>query len=104
MRAAICYERNQPVRIEDVTFEDPRRDEVMVRMGGVGVCHSDLSFIQGILRGTLPCVLGHEGAGVVEKVGEGVTHLALGDKVVLSWVTPCGHCFYCQLGKPHLCD
>jgi len=104
MKAAICYERNQPVRIEEVSLDLPRRDEVLIRMAAAGVCHSDLSFVQGILRGKLPCVLGHEGAGVVEKIGEGVTHLVPGDKVVLSWVTPCGVCFYCQQGKPHLCD
>ncbi len=104
MKAAICYERNQPVRVEEVRLDRPRRDEARVRLVASGVCHSDLSFIEGILRGKLPCVLGHEGAGVVEEVGEGVTHVAPGDKVVLSWVTPCGRCFYCRTGKPHLCD
>jgi S-(hydroxymethyl)glutathione dehydrogenase / alcohol dehydrogenase len=104
VKAAVCYERNQPVRIEEVALDAPRRDEVRVRMAAAGVCHSDLSFVTGILPGRLPCVLGHEGAGVVEEVGEGVAHLAPGDKVVLSWVTPCGRCFYCRLGKPHLCE
>src|SRR5712692_11036206 len=104
MKAAVCYERNQPVLVEDVTLDAPRRDEVRVRLSASGVCHSDLSFVHGILPGKLPCVLGHEGAGVVEEVGEGVAHLAPGDKVVLSWVTPCGRCFYCRLGKPHLCE
>ena len=104
MKAAICYERNQPVRVEDVSLDAPRRDEVRVRLAASGVCHSDLSLVTGILPGRLPCVLGHEGAGVVEEIGEGVTHLARGDKVVLSWVTPCSRCFYCRLGKPNLCE
>ena len=104
MKAAICYERNQPVRVEDVTLDPPRRDEVRVRLVATGVCHSDYSLVSGILPGRLPCVLGHEGAGVVDELGEGVTHLARGDKVVLSWVTPCGRCFYCRLAKPHLCE
>jgi S-(hydroxymethyl)glutathione dehydrogenase / alcohol dehydrogenase len=104
VKAAVCYERNQPVRVEEVSLDAPRRDEVRVRLAAAGVCHSDLSFVTGILPGRLPCVLGHEGAGVVEEVGEGVVHLSRGDKVVLSWVTPCGRCFYCRLGKPHLCE
>jgi len=104
MKAAVCHERNQPVRIEEVTLEPPHRDEVRVRMAATGVCHSDLSVVQGVIPMKLPCVLGHEGAGVVEEVGEGVTHLAPGDKVVLSWVTPCGRCFHCRRGEPHLCD
>jgi S-(hydroxymethyl)glutathione dehydrogenase/alcohol dehydrogenase len=104
MKAAVCYEKNQPVRVEDVTLDAPQRDEVRVRLVAAGVCHSDLSLVQGILRGKLPCVLGHEGAGVVEEVGQGVTRLMPGEKVVLSWVTPCGRCFYCGIGKPNLCE
>ena len=104
MKAAVCYERNQPVRVDEVTLDPPHRDEVRVRLVATGVCHSDYSLVTGILPGRLPCVLGHEGAGVVEEVGGGVTHLARGDKVVLSWVTPCGRCFYCRLAKPHLCE
>jgi S-(hydroxymethyl)glutathione dehydrogenase / alcohol dehydrogenase len=104
VKAAICYERNQPVRVEDVTVDAPLRDEVRVRIVATGVCHSDLSFVQGILPGKLPCVLGHEGAGIVEEVGEGVSHVAPGDKVVLAWVTPCFRCFYCRIGRPELCE
>jgi S-(hydroxymethyl)glutathione dehydrogenase/alcohol dehydrogenase len=104
MRAAICFENNQPVRVEDVTLDAPRRDEVRVRIAACGVCHSDLSVIHGVLRSKLPCVLGHEGAGIVEEVGEGVTHVAPGDKVLLAWVTSCSRCFYCRIGKPHLCE
>lgn len=104
MKAAICYERGQPVRIEDVLLDPPRRDELRVRLSASGVCHSDYSLVSGILPGKLPCVLGHEGAGVVEEIGEGVTQVAPGDNVVLSWVTSCARCFYCRIGKPHLCE
>jgi S-(hydroxymethyl)glutathione dehydrogenase / alcohol dehydrogenase len=104
MKAAVCYEHNQPVRVDEVTLDPPRRDEVRVRLVASGVCHSDFSLVTGILRGRLPCVLGHEGAGVIEEIGEGVADLSRGDKVVLSWVTPCGRCFYCRLAKPHLCE
>src|SRR5205085_166475 len=104
MKAAICYEFDQPVRVEEVTLDRPGRDEVRVRIAACGVCHSDLSVIRGILRSKLPCVLGHEGAGVVEEVGEAVTGLRPGDKVVLSWVMSCSRCFYCRMGKPQLCE
>lgn len=104
MKAAVCHELNQPVRIEEVQLERPRRNEVRVRMAAAGVCHSDLSVTQGIIAMKLPIVLGHEGAGIVEEIGEGVTHVVPGDKVVLAWVTPCGTCFYCQIGKPNLCE
>ena len=104
MKAAICYERNQPVRVDEVELDPPGREEVRVRLAATGVCHSDLSFVQGIVPGKLPCVLGHEGAGVVEEIGPGVTHVAPGDKVVLSWVTPCFRCFFCRIGKPQLCE
>jgi S-(hydroxymethyl)glutathione dehydrogenase/alcohol dehydrogenase len=104
MKAAICFERGQPVRVEDVELEPPRAGEVRVRLRATGVCHSDLSVVHGVIPARLPCVLGHEGAGVVAEVGDGVAHLQPGDKVVLSWVTPCGRCFHCRLGEPHLCD
>lgn len=104
MKAAVCHQKDQPLRVEEVTLEPPRRDEVRVRMAATGVCHSDLSVVRGTIPMKLPCVLGHEGAGVVEEVGEGVAHLSRGDKVVLSWVTSCGRCFHCRLGQTHLCE
>jgi S-(hydroxymethyl)glutathione dehydrogenase/alcohol dehydrogenase len=104
MFAAVCYALDQPVRIEDVEIDAPRRGEVLVRMAASGVCHSDYSVITGVMPAKLPCVLGHEGAGIVERLGEGVEHLKVGDRVMLAWVTPCGVCFYCRIGKPQLCD
>src|SRR5438445_10829847 len=72
-------------------------------MGASGVCHSDLSMQNGTLMGIAPIVLGHEGAGVIEEVGEGVTNLEPGDHVVVSWVPQCGECFFCQHGQGQLC-
>jgi S-(hydroxymethyl)glutathione dehydrogenase/alcohol dehydrogenase len=104
LRAAVCYQLDQPLRVEEVTIDAPTRNEVLVRMAASGVCHSDLSVITGIMPAKLPCVLGHEGAGTVERLGDGVEHLKEGDRVLLSWVTPCGVCYYCRLGTPHLCE
>jgi S-(hydroxymethyl)glutathione dehydrogenase/alcohol dehydrogenase len=104
MKAAICWEKDHPVQVQDVTLDPPRRDEVRVRLVASGVCHSDLSVVTGVIPAKLPLVLGHEGAGVVEEVGEGVSHLAPGDHVVMAWVTPCGRCFYCRIGHPELCE
>src|ERR1700682_4840233 len=104
MKAAVCYKNNEPVRVEEITIDAPGRNEVLVRMAASGVCHTDLSVITGIMPARLPCVLGHEGAGTVERLGDGVEHLKAGDRVLLSWVTPCGVCFYCRLGDPHLCE
>jgi S-(hydroxymethyl)glutathione dehydrogenase/alcohol dehydrogenase len=104
MKAAICYALNEPVRVEDVSLDAPKDSEVLVRMAAAGVCHSDRSVLNGIMPAKLPCVLGHEGAGVVERIGAGVEHVKPGDHVVLSWVTPCGRCAYCRGGSPQLCD
>jgi S-(hydroxymethyl)glutathione dehydrogenase / alcohol dehydrogenase len=104
MLAAVCYQLDQPVQVEEVELDEPKCGEVQVRMAASGVCHSDLSVITGIMPAKLPCVLGHEGAGTVERIGEGVEHLKEGDRVMLAWVTPCGACFYCRIGKPELCD
>ena len=103
MRAAILYETKQPLRVEEVDLDPPRSGEVMVRVGAAGVCHSDYHFMNGDLPITLPCVLGHEGAGVVESVGEGVTSVRPGDHVVMLFRASCGRCEFCQRGRPALC-
>ena len=103
-RAAVCVGLNEPLEIQDLDLEAPRSGEVLVRMGASGVCHSDLSIQNGTLMGSFPMVLGHEGAGVIEDVGEGVTDLAVGDHVVVSWVPQCGQCFFCKKGQGFLCE
>lgn len=104
MKAAVLYAAGAPLQIEDLTVEDPKRGEVMVRVAAGGVCHSDLHVMNGDLGAPLPVVLGHEGAGIVEKVGDGVTDVAPGDHVLLLWRASCGHCKHCLRGRPALCE
>jgi NDMA-dependent alcohol dehydrogenase len=103
-KAVVCREINQPVVVEEIEVESPRRGEVMIRLAACGVCHSDLSATNGTIPFPPPVVLGHEGAGVVVEVGEGVADIAVGDHVVSSFVSMCGRCRYCQTGRPQLCD
>ena len=104
-RAAVMTGVDQPLEIrEDVEVEAPHAGEVKVRMAASGVCHSDLSMQNGTMLAMTPIVLGHEGAGVVEEVGEGVTNVRPGDHVVISWVPQCGECFFCQHDQGYLCE
>src|SRR5438477_6387427 len=102
-KAAILTGLDQPLEIHDVDLESPHAGEVRVRMAASGVCHSDLSVQNGTLMGVPPIVLGHEGAGIVEEVGEGVTSVKPGDHVVISWVPQCGECYHCERDQGHLC-
>jgi S-(hydroxymethyl)glutathione dehydrogenase/alcohol dehydrogenase len=103
-RAVLCRTTGAPVVVEEIDVEFPRRGEVMVKLAACGICHSDLSATNGTIPMPAPLVLGHEGAGVVIAVGEGVREYALGDHVLSSFVSMCGHCRYCQTGRPQLCD
>lgn len=103
-KAVLCREINRPVVVEEIEVEPPRRGEVMIRLAACGVCHSDYSVTTGTIPFPPPVVLGHEGAGIVVEVGEGVTGIAVGDAVVSSFVSMCGKCRYCQTGRPQLCD
>jgi aryl-alcohol dehydrogenase len=100
--AAILTEPNKPLDLAEVTVAMPRSDEVIVRMAGVGICHTDLGVIAAPAHGQLPIVLGHEGSGVVEHIGADVTDLAVGDHVVLSY-SYCGDCDNCTSGLPMHC-
>jgi len=104
MKAAVLAEDAERLEIRDLTLSPPGPHEVLVRLAASGVCHSDLHVIEGVLPVPLPAVLGHEGAGVVEAVGEGVTRVRPGDHVVLSWVPSCGRCYYCGIGRPDMCE
>ena len=101
--AAVVREKNAPFLIEELELEDPRNDEVRVRVVGAGICHTDLSIREQMLPAPLPMILGHEGAGVVEAVGAKVTSVAPGDHVVMSFMT-CGKCRNCITGLPACCD
>jgi S-(hydroxymethyl)glutathione dehydrogenase/alcohol dehydrogenase len=102
MRAAVL-EADGKLGISAVDVEDPRPGEVMVRVTDCGVCHSDLSIVDGGLPAPTPVVLGHEAAGVVDAVGAGVTRLRPGDKAVLTPLPACGRCYFCTRGNPTLC-
>ena len=102
-RAVVCRELNKPVVVESITVDAPQRGEVMVKLGACGVCHSDLSATNGTIPLPPPLVLGHEAAGEVVAVGEGVTGLAVGDHVVSSFIYMCGKCRFCSMGRPVLC-
>ena len=104
MRAAVLREPGD-VRVEDVELDAPGPEEVLVRVAAAGVCHSDLHLVDGALGdGRWPMVLGHEGAGVVESVGDGVTHVAPGDRVALCWLPSCRACAACRAGRLNLCE
>jgi NDMA-dependent alcohol dehydrogenase len=104
-KAAVMTGIDQPLEIrDDIEVEAPHAGELKVRMAASGVCHSDLSMQNGTMMAATPIVLGHEGAGVVEEVGEGVTGFAPGDKVVISWVPQCGDCFFCNKDQGYLCE
>src|SRR6185295_3634455 len=102
-KAVICRELNKPVVVETISVDGPKRGEVTVKLAACGVCHSDLSAVNGTIPLPPPLVLGHEGAGEIIEVGEGVGGLAVGDHVVTSFIYMCGKCRYCAGGRPVLC-
>lgn len=104
MKAAVCYEFGQPLVVEDVTLDPPRTGEVKVRIAATAVCHSDVHLMRGDWAGGLPVVAGHEAAGVVEEIGEHVTLVKPGDRVVVSLLRTCGRCHHCSTGSSHNCD
>ena len=105
MRAVVLREPGRPVGVETVTLAPPRRGEVLVRVAAAGVCHSDVHLADGRLgAGRWPMVLGHEGAGVVEAVGEGVDAVLIGDHVAFCFVPACGACGACRAGRRTLCE
>jgi Zn-dependent alcohol dehydrogenase len=103
MKAAVFYGVDRPVAIEDVQIKDPGPGEVRVALRAAGLCHSDLSVIDGTIPYPTPVVLGHEGAGVVDAVGPGVTAVCAGDTVIVSTLSHCGRCAACEVGKPTQC-
>ncbi|QYU68694.1 Zn-dependent alcohol dehydrogenase [Leptolyngbya sp. 15MV] len=103
MRAAVLHRTGSPLRIETLTLDDPGPHEVLIRVAATGVCHSDLHMADGAFPAPLPCVLGHETAGVVEAVGEHVRGLAVGDHVVTCVSGFCGRCEDCMTGRQSLC-
>lgn len=104
VRAAVLEESGAPLVLrDDVRIADPGPGQVRVRVAYCGICHSDLSLIDGAFPSPLPIVLGHEASGVVEAIGSDVTDLAVGDPVVLTPLPPCGRCYWCVRGEPGVC-
>ena len=104
MKAAVFRAVNTPMEIEDIAIDKPGPREVLVRTAAAGVCHSDMHFFNGTYPGPLPCVLGHEAAGIVEAVGESVHYVQPGDHVITCLSVFCGHCEYCLSGRLSLCQ
>ncbi len=104
IRAVVLHEPGLRIEVDEVELDEPKAGEVLVRVAAAGVCHSDLHLADGVLgNGRWPMVLGHEGAGVVERVGDGVSHVAPGDPVAFCFVPACRACRFCLSGKPNLC-
>jgi Zn-dependent alcohol dehydrogenase len=99
----VVFDGTQPQVVDDLEIRDPGHGEVLVAVAAAGLCHSDLSVIDGTIPFPVPVVLGHEGAGVVEAVGAGVGHVAPGDHVSLSTLANCGACADCDRGRPTMC-
>jgi alcohol dehydrogenase len=104
MGAPLPYVQSRPLKVEELDLDPPGPGEILVRMKAAGLCHSDLSVINGDRPRPMPMALGHEAAAVVEQLGDGVTDLAVGDHVVLVFVPSCGHCAPCAEGRPALCE
>lgn len=103
-RAAVFHEVGKPLVVRDIDVAEPGPGEALVRYVASGLCHSDLHVMDGAMAHPAPAVLGHEGAGVVERVGPGVSRVAVGDHVLTSYQPSCGGCWYCTVGRPNLCD
>ena len=103
-RAAVLREVGRPMAVEEIMVGPLRPGDVLVRVAAASLCHTDLEVIEGQLALRLPAVLGHEAAGSIAALGEGVAGLSVGDPVVLSWNPHCGHCFYCEGAQPILCE
>jgi NDMA-dependent alcohol dehydrogenase len=103
-QAAVVYETGKPIVIEELDLDGPKEGEVLIRYTHAGLCHSDVHIAHGDLEARLPMVLGHEGAGIIEEVGPGVTRVKVGDHVVCSFIPNCGSCRYCASGQQSICD
>ncbi len=104
MKAAVCHEFGSPLKIEEIGIDAPQAGEVKVKVSACAICHSDILYMDGGWGGVLPAVYGHEAAGVVEAVGDGVEDIAVGDHAVVTLIRSCGGCHYCEQGEFTNCD
>jgi S-(hydroxymethyl)mycothiol dehydrogenase len=102
-RGVVARAKGEPVTLETISVPDPGPGEALIRVQACGVCHTDLHYREGAINDEFPFLLGHEAAGTVEAVGDGVTGVAPGDYVILAWRAPCGHCRSCARGAPMYC-
>jgi S-(hydroxymethyl)glutathione dehydrogenase/alcohol dehydrogenase len=103
VQAVVLRSADRPMTLEPIRLRNPGPGDVRVRIDVTGVCHSDLSLARGVLDQPLPAVLGHEACGTVLEAGPEVRDVAPGQRVILLWITPCGACYFCAAGEPHLC-
>ena len=104
MKAAVLNEINTPMTVEELPMPSPRAGEALIKIAATGVCHTDLHVMRGEVAFPTPCVLGHETSGTVEAIGDSVTNVAVGDRVVCSFIMPCNECSYCKRGRDDLCE
>ena len=103
MKAAICFEHGKPLIIEEVEIAEPKGRNVKIKLGACAICHSDIHYMEGAWQGQLPAIFGHEASGVVTDVGQDVTRLKKGDRVIVTLIRSCGSCYYCDQGEPVMC-
>lgn len=103
VKGVIAGAKGEPVRVETILVPDPGPGEVLVRVKACGVCHTDLHYREGAITNDFPFLLGHEAAGIIEKIGPEVNHVVVGDFVILAWRSPCGTCRSCLRGRPWYC-
>src|SRR5712692_1578829 len=104
MLAAVLPAAGARLQIEEIAIPQPSRGEILVRVAACGVCHTDLHVIKGEVAFPMPCVLGHEISGTVASLGLGASGLSIGQRVVSSFIMPCGSCYYCVRGRDDLCE
>ncbi|WP_368186601.1 alcohol dehydrogenase catalytic domain-containing protein [Aestuariibius sp. HNIBRBA575] len=104
IKAAVCHDFGQPLQIQDVALRNAQAGELGITLEAVAICHSDISYADGAWGGSLPAVYGHEAAGRVTQIGDGVTGINLGDRVVVTLIRSCGTCPTCSSGKPVICE
>ena len=103
-KAAVLYQPQSPLVIEEVDLDEPKNGEVLVRIQAAGICRSDWHLMSGESSIRMPAILGHEGAGIVERIGPDVTRIQPGDTVILSFVSGCGKCYFCKINRSNICD
>src|SRR5437899_9509958 len=103
VRGVVSAAKGKPVEIAAIRVPDPGPGEALVRVQACGVCHTDLHYREGAINDDFPFLLGHEAAGTIEAIGDGVTNVAQGDYVVIAWRAPCGNCRSCRRGRPWYC-